>query len=126
MIDDGLAIGATMSAARQAVRARYRAWLVCAVPVAALDSLGWVAPFVDEVLCVTAPLDFNAVGQCHECFERVADEKVVSLLAKAGTAVRLSACRQRGIQRTPSTGTLDNARTLVVTEPANSPCSANP
>ena len=28
MIDDGLAIGATMSAALQAVRARYRAWLV--------------------------------------------------------------------------------------------------
>lgn len=100
MIDDGLTIGATMSAALQAVRARYRAWLVCAVPVAAADSLGWVAPFVDEVFCLTAPLDFNAVGQCHECFEPVGDKKVVSLLAKAGTAVRLSACRHRGIQRT--------------------------
>ena len=85
MVDDGLATGATMSAALQAVRARHPARLVCAVPVAAADSLRRVAPFADEVVCLAAPPDFNAVGQFYERFEPVGDDEVVSLLAAAGT-----------------------------------------
>lgn len=87
MIDDGLATGATMSAALLAVRARYRAWSICAVPVAAADSLRRVAPFADEVVCLAAPPDFNAVGPFHERFEPGGDDEVVSLLTEAGTAV---------------------------------------
>jgi putative phosphoribosyl transferase len=86
MVDDGLATGATMGAALQAVRARHPARLVCAVPVAAPDSLRRVAPFADEVVCLAAPADFNAVGQFYERFAPVGDEEVVSLLAEAGTA----------------------------------------
>src|SRR5678816_2983629 len=39
VVDDGLATGATMIAALHAARAKEPRWLVCAVPVAALESL---------------------------------------------------------------------------------------
>jgi predicted phosphoribosyltransferase len=55
IVDDGLVTGATMITALHAVRARHPAWLVCAVPVAARESLVKVTPYADEVVCLAAP-----------------------------------------------------------------------
>jgi predicted phosphoribosyltransferase len=81
VIDDGLATGATMIAALHAVRARKPARLVCAVPVAAPDSLEHVRRYADEVVCLVAPRGFYAVGQFYRVFEQVEDHEVVALLA---------------------------------------------
>jgi len=87
VVDDGLATGATMIAALHAARAKQPARLVCAVPVAAPDSLEKVRPYADEVICLEAPDDFFAVGQFYGEFHQVADEEVVALLtAEAGVA----------------------------------------
>jgi predicted phosphoribosyltransferase len=83
VVDDGLATGATMIAALHAARAKQPARLVCAVPVAAPDSLERVRPYADEVICLEAPDDFFAVGQFYGEFHQVADEEVVALLAAA-------------------------------------------
>jgi putative phosphoribosyl transferase len=80
VIDDGLATGATMIAALHAVRARQPARLVCAVPVAAPDSLAQVEPLADEVVCLHAPPDFSAVGQFYRRFDAVEDEEVIAIL----------------------------------------------
>lgn len=86
VVDDGLATGATMIAALHSVRARHPARLVCAVPVAAPESLEQVRPHADEVVCLHAPDDFAAVGQFYLSFPQVEDEEVVALLrAPAGT-----------------------------------------
>ena len=84
VVDDGLATGATMIAALQAVRARQPARLVCAVPVAAPDSLAKVDTMADEVVCLHAPPDFSAVGQFYDRFEQVDDDEVAAILAAAG------------------------------------------
>lgn len=84
VVDDGLATGATMMAALHAARAKAPARLVCAVPVAAPDSLERIRPFADEVVCLAAPEAFHAVGQFYDSFEQVEDEEVVALLARAG------------------------------------------
>lgn len=81
VVDDGLATGATMIAALHATRAREPALLVCAVPVAAPDSLQAVRPHCDELVCLTAPEWFGAVGQFYDDFAQVEDEEVVALLA---------------------------------------------
>ena len=81
VVDDGLATGATMIAALHAARARNPARLVCAVPVAAADSLEKVRPYADEVVCLAVPEDFYAVGQFYRDFSQVEDEEVVALLA---------------------------------------------
>jgi predicted phosphoribosyltransferase len=66
------------------VRAKKPARLVCAVPVAAPDSLEQVRPYADEVVCLEAPAYFHAVGQFYRQFPQVEDEEVVALLARHG------------------------------------------
>ena len=80
VVDDGLATGATMIAALHAVRARQPARLVCAVPVAAHDSLEKVRPYADEVVCLATPPEFYAVSQFYDVFPQVEDDEVVQLL----------------------------------------------
>jgi predicted phosphoribosyltransferase len=81
VVDDGLATGATMIAALHAVRARKPARLVCAVPVAAPESLEKVRPYADEMVCLDAPPGFHAVSQFYGSFPQVEDEEVMRLLA---------------------------------------------
>jgi predicted phosphoribosyltransferase len=81
VVDDGLATGATMIAALHAVRAGAPARLVCAVPVAAGESLRKVKPYADEVVCLDAPYGFGAVSQFYREFPQVEDSAVVELLA---------------------------------------------
>ena len=81
VVDDGLATGATVIAALHAVRAKKPARLVCAVPVAAQESLAKVTPLADEVVCLDAPAEFYAVGQFYREFPQVEDDEVVALLS---------------------------------------------
>jgi len=82
VVDDGLATGATMIAALHAARAKGAEQLVCAVPVAAPDSLERVRPLCDEVVCLAAPPEFFAVGQFYREFRQVEDDEVIDLLAR--------------------------------------------
>lgn len=86
VVDDGLATGSTMIAALQAVRSQHPAHLVCAVPVAARDSLAHVAEFADEVVCLATPRPFNAVGLYYRDFTGVTDDEVIELLAATPAA----------------------------------------
>ena len=80
VVDDGLATGATMIAALNAVRAQHPARLVCAVPVAARDSLAEVSRHADDTVCLATPSPFHAVGLYYRDFSPVEDDDVVALL----------------------------------------------
>jgi len=80
VVDDGLATGATMVAALHGLRQRRPARLICAVPVASDSALEKVAALADEVVCLQAPADFEAVGQFYREFAQVEDEEVMALL----------------------------------------------
>ena len=81
--DDGLATGATMIAALQAVRAERPYELIAAVPVAAPDRLAQVRRWCDEAVCVLCTEEFRAVGQFYEDFGPVEDDEVIRLLREA-------------------------------------------
>lgn len=83
VIDDGLATGATMLAALHAVRARRPATLVCAVPVAAPDSLALVQAYADELVVLEAPENFHAVGQFYASFRQLDDTEAIALLTQS-------------------------------------------
>lgn len=85
VVDDGLATGATMTAALRSVRTRHPAELVCAVPVAASDSLEKVSVLADKVVCLHASPHFGAVGQYYRHFSAVSDEEVTAILAAAAS-----------------------------------------
>ena len=80
VVDDGIATGASMIAALHAAREKQPARLVCAVPVAAAETLAQVKHYADEVICLNAPLGFHAVGQFYRDFRPVEDAEVVALL----------------------------------------------
>jgi predicted phosphoribosyltransferase len=82
VLDDGIATGATLIAALRAVRAMAPAHLVAAVPVAPPESVARMAREADEVVCLSAPEFFQAVGQFYEDFTQVEDDEVVALLAE--------------------------------------------
>jgi predicted phosphoribosyltransferase len=82
VVDDGLATGATMAAALHSLRQRKPARLICAVPVASHEALALVRPLADEVACLQAPQDFEAVGQYYEDFTQVEDDEVIHILSK--------------------------------------------
>ncbi len=82
VIDDGLATGSTMLAALHALRQRAPQKLVCAVPVAPPDTLEKVGEQADEVVCLYAPENFQAVGQFYADFGQVEDDEVIALLSE--------------------------------------------
>lgn len=81
LVDDGLATGATMLAAVQALRARHAARIVVAVPVGSPETCAMLAEEADEVVCATAPQPFFAVGYWYEDFAQTTDEEVQALLS---------------------------------------------
>ena len=86
LVDDGIATGASMRAAVEALRARRPARIVVAVPVAPLDARARMAPPADEFVCVHEAEGFAAVGEFYQDFAQVDDEQVQALLARAPRA----------------------------------------
>jgi predicted phosphoribosyltransferase len=84
VVDDGLATGATMISALHALRAKQPARLICAVPVAPADTLEKIRPYADEVVCLSTPMFFQAVGQFYAEFPQVDDSEVEAILRSAG------------------------------------------
>lgn len=84
LVDDGLATGATMCAAVQAVRAHAPARIGVAVPVASREALAAAGALADEIVCPLVPESFHAVGLWYRDFEQTSDEEVKRLLLGAG------------------------------------------
>jgi predicted phosphoribosyltransferase len=83
VVDDGVATGATLRAALQALRQLKPARLMAAVPVASPEAQAELAPLVDDWVALLTPADFRAVGQWYEDFPQTPDAEVVRLLAAA-------------------------------------------
>jgi putative phosphoribosyl transferase len=78
--DDGIATGATMIAALQTVKTQNPREVLVAVPVASLDRLEEVRRWCDDIVCLSVPDVFWAIGQFYEDFSQVQDEEVVAML----------------------------------------------
>ena len=87
VIDDGLATGATMIAALHAVHNRNPAELICAVPVAPLDTLQKLQGKANKIVCLSSPDNFYAVGQFYVDFPQVSDEEVIACLADSAPSL---------------------------------------
>jgi putative phosphoribosyl transferase len=83
LVDDGLATGATMRAAVQAVRSQKPKRVIVAVPVGAPDTCLRLQDEADDVVCLSTPEPFNAVGLWYRVFEQTTDADVHVLLDEA-------------------------------------------
>ena len=82
VVDDGIATGASMTAALHSLRLAKPQKLICAVPVASPEALAKVQTLADEVICLQAPDNFQAVGQFYAHFPQVEDADIATMLAK--------------------------------------------
>ncbi len=85
VIDDGIATGASIRVALSALRAAGAARVVLAVPVAPTDTVEALRGEGDEIVCVSTPADFRAVGAYYADFRQLTDAEVTELLGQAET-----------------------------------------
>lgn len=83
LVDDGLATGATMRAAVEAVRRHRPARVIVAVPVGGIESCRRLSRVADQVVCAWIPQYFTAVGQAYRDFSPVSDDTVRRVLAES-------------------------------------------
>lgn len=82
LVDDGIATGASIRAAVRGLRKKQPKMLILAVPVAPADTVQELRKEVDEVVCLTMPEPFFAIGTHYIDFHQMSDEEVVELLAQ--------------------------------------------
>jgi putative phosphoribosyl transferase len=82
LVDDGLATGATMGAAVQALRQQHAARIVVAVPVASPETCQEFSVIVEDIICAVMPVPFQSVGLWYDDFTQTTDDMVRFLLAR--------------------------------------------
>lgn len=80
VVDDGIATGYTFRAALEGLRRGNPEKLIAAAPVAARDSVDMLSAFADEVICLSTPAYFGAVGAWYRNFDQTSDEDVAAIL----------------------------------------------
>lgn len=83
VVDDGIATGGTVRAALKGLAKVKPARVVLAVPLAPRDVLPEMRALCDEVVCLSAPEPFGAVGAHYDDFTQTEDAEVIRLLAAA-------------------------------------------
>jgi erythromycin esterase-like protein/predicted phosphoribosyltransferase len=82
LVDDGLATGATMHAAIEALRQQKPTRIVVAVPTASPEICEEMNTKADDVICAITPEPFQAVGRWYQDFSQTTDEEVEALLSQ--------------------------------------------
>ncbi|MCX6742790.1 MAG: phosphoribosyltransferase family protein, partial [Candidatus Parcubacteria bacterium] len=83
IVDDGIATGLTIRTAIKSVKEKKVKKIIVAVPISAQDSLKIITDEVDQVICLDAPLFFDAVGAFYQDFGQTTDEEVIDLMKKS-------------------------------------------
>ncbi|HEU5046520.1 MAG TPA: phosphoribosyltransferase [Rickettsiales bacterium] len=80
LIDDGIATGANMRAAVQAMRRQEAAEIVVATPVSSREAFEALNILADNVILLDIPEPFYGVGRFYQDFSQTSDEEVKTLL----------------------------------------------
>jgi len=80
IIDDGIATGSTARAAVEVARKLGANRVVVAAPVASLEAVRMLSSIADQVVYLTAPPGFLAIGEFYADFSPTTDTEVVDLL----------------------------------------------
>jgi predicted phosphoribosyltransferase len=80
LVDDGMATGASMRAAVEAVRKLNPASVIVAVPVSSPEAVHELQAVADDVVSVVTPEQLDGVGGWYEDFSQTTDAEVRQLL----------------------------------------------
>ncbi|WP_200763867.1 phosphoribosyltransferase [Nitrosophilus alvini] len=82
LVDDGIAMGSTMTAAVEMCKKRGARKIVVAVPVAGKRAIEFFRHFADEIIVLESPADFHAVAQVYLNWYDVSDKEVLEIMKK--------------------------------------------
>ncbi len=85
LVDDGLATGSTMEAAIRVLRTQAPARVIAAVPVGPRETCERLRTLADQVVCLSMPEPFEAVGAWYEAFPQTTDDEIMRLLGPTRT-----------------------------------------
>jgi putative phosphoribosyl transferase len=85
LVDDGIATGATIRAAANAIRQQQPSRVIIAVPVAAFSTCVEFAREGEELVCLVKPEIFFSVSSWYKDFTPTTDAEVRDLLAHANS-----------------------------------------
>lgn len=82
IIDDGIATGNTIRVTAQLIYEQKPEKIVIAIPVAPKLTVQKLraTSYIDEVVCLETPFNFQAVGQFYMNFDQVSDEEAIKIL----------------------------------------------
>lgn len=80
IVDDGIATGASMLLAIEALKKEGAKKLIVATPVAPFEIVEKLKVQSDEVVVLEIPKNFQAVGQFYEDFHQLNDQEVIDIL----------------------------------------------
>lgn len=79
IVDDGIATGVTMEAAIAFIKKLNPGRIIVASPTCATDAITRIRKKVDDVVCISEPELFMAVGEFYKYFPQVTDEEVTEI-----------------------------------------------
>lgn len=82
VIDDGIAMGSTMTAALRCCRHRRPKALIAAAPVAGPRAVGRLGAIADHVVAVAVPRGFRAVADAYQHWRDLDDQDVLAILSR--------------------------------------------
>jgi putative phosphoribosyl transferase len=82
LVDDGVATGATIRVAIEALRQKSPAQIIAAVPVVALSVCHEITRLADKLVCLFKPTDLYSVGAWYRNFSQTTDTEVCELLER--------------------------------------------
>lgn len=81
LVDDGVVTGATFLAAVEALVALMPKRLIAALPVGPAAAIAKIQRFVDELVVLERPVDFDSLASFYEEFRPVPDDEVLKKLS---------------------------------------------
>ena len=91
LVDDGIATGSSMLAGITALRQLEPAQIIIAIPVAPPTTCARLRKKADDLVCVSMPESFFAIGQFYENFQPTSDAEVCALVEEASASTARSA-----------------------------------
>lgn len=84
LVDDGVATGATTLVTIHALKKQKPGELILAIPVGPPDTIARLEKEVDEMVCLSTPELFWAIGAFYAVFDQTPDDEVVRILKESG------------------------------------------
>lgn len=116
IVDDGLATGASMIVAIEAIRAHNPNRIVVAVPTAPESACRALREMVDDVVCAMTPVPFYAVGEFYRDFSQTTDDDVRRILRESDARRPAARAPGQGPSMTQSAASGDLGRAVVLAE----------